>query len=182
MSPEAAATGSRPVACVVGPEGFPAATRSTTTMAAPDYADLFTIEVDRNLEQSPEEWARTILERTEMGPRARALWRFLGLRLGPSGSPDHVQGWRIAARGENWIRVETSGWWAEGEAVCHVDGNRVSIALFLRYRTPLARLVWLPVGALHRQGVPGLLKLGARQARRAAAAASPDQRRAGSLS
>jgi hypothetical protein len=146
------------VATVVGLRNIPDAIRSLDTFDNPDYVDLFSVTTRRATERSPEEWARAVIERTPLGRSARSLWRLLGLRLGPPHSADHVQGWKIADRGDNWVRVETASWFMTGHAVVRVDERHVSVALFLRYDRPPAALVWLPVGALHRRAVPAMLR------------------------
>jgi hypothetical protein len=100
------------------------------------------------------------------------VWRALGLRLAPGPSPDHVQGWRIAARGGDWIRLEAMSWFMTAHAVLHVEDGRLSIALFLRYERTIAALIWPPVARMHRRGVPAML----RQALRATALAQPPVR------
>ena len=91
---------------------------------------------------------------------ARRFWRMLGLRLGPPGSPDHVQGWRIAARGDGWIRLETGSWYLRAQAVCLVEDDRVSMSLSLRYRHPRAigHLVWALIERPHRRALPLMLR------------------------
>jgi hypothetical protein len=151
------------VPTVVGVAELPEAIRAADTLERVDYADHCTVEVAGAADRTPEEWARVILEQTPTGRRAPLLWRLLGLRLGPSGSAQHVQGWRIADRGESWIRVETSSWYMTGHAVALVDGDQLSIALFLRYDNPIAALIWRPVGALHRRGLPVMLRQAVRR-------------------
>src|SRR4051794_24709169 len=110
------------VSSVLEVHDVPEAVRSLTTLQGADYVDLFTVTRPRANKASPEAWARAVLEEAPLARRnARLLWRAMGLRLGPRGSPDHVQGWRIAARGDNWIRVETGSWYLTTEAVCVVD-------------------------------------------------------------
>src|SRR4051812_42558896 len=101
---------------VVGVGGLPEALRAADTFERIDYVDHCTVDVAGASERTPEEWARAVLEGTPLGKRARTFWRVLGLRLGPPGSPDHVQGWRIADRGPDWIRAETSAWFATAHA------------------------------------------------------------------
>ncbi len=128
-----------------------------------DYVDSCTVRTGRAPERTAEEWARVVLEQTPTGRGAPLLWRTLGLRLGPAGSPDHIQGWRIAERGDNWIRVETSSWYMTGHAVAFVDDESVSVALFLHYDHPVAALIWVPVGALHRRGLPVMVEQAVRR-------------------
>lgn len=150
------------ISSVVGYRNVSEAIRSCSPMAGPDYVDAYTVTAPGARALSPEEWARAVLEETPLGRQARPLWRALGLRLGPPGSPDYVQGWRIVAGGEDWIRVETTAWFATAHAVCHVDDDAVSIALFLQYHQPAGALFWAAVGVLHRRGAPALLRQGLR--------------------
>ena len=85
------------------------------------------------------------------------LWRLMGLRLGPRHSPDHVQGWKIAAHGDNWIRVETASWYMTAQAVCLVEEGQVSISLSLHYDHAVAIVVWALVSGPHQRAVPVML-------------------------
>jgi hypothetical protein len=147
------------VATAVGPRHVPEAIRSISAMPDADYADVFTITARAVRQASPERWARAVLEEAPLARRgARLLWHALGLRLAPSGSADHVQGWALADRGDNWIRIETSSWFMTCHAVAYVDEDRVSIALFIRYDRPPASVLWPPVSIGHRWAVPVLLR------------------------
>ena len=78
--------------------------------------------------------------------------------LGPRHSPSHVEGWKIAARSGNWLRVETASWYLTARAVCLVEEGQVSISLSLRYDRPIAALVWAVVSGPHRRAVPDMLR------------------------
>jgi hypothetical protein len=155
------------VSTVVGLSNVPEAMRSLDTLARPDYVDLFTVATSAATEKSPEEWARAALEATPTGRSAPLLWRLLGLRLGPTPSPEYVQGWKIVDRGDGWIRIEAASWSMTGHAVVRVDDRQLSLALFLRYDRPIAALIWAPVSIMHRRAVPVLLRqaLAAHEAR-----------------
>jgi hypothetical protein len=146
------------VMTVVGLSEIPETIRSHDTLARPDYVDLFTAPVSGTTCRSPEEWARAVLEKTPTGSAAPTLWRRLGLRLGPTSSAEHVQGLKIAARGENWIRLETASWFMTAHGILHVDDRQLSLALFIRYDHPIASLAWMPESALHRRAVPVMLR------------------------
>jgi hypothetical protein len=146
------------VSTVVGLSDVPDTIRGLDTLASPDYVDLFVATTSRATEKSAEEWARTILEDTSTGRSAPRLWRLLGLRLGPTPSTDHVQGWRIADRGDDWIRIEASSWCMTAHAVVQVDDGQVSLALFIRYDRPIAALTWQAVSVMHRRAVPVMLR------------------------
>ena len=113
------------VSTVVGLINIPEAIRCLDTLESPDYVDLFTATTSGATDRSAEEWARAVLEDTTIGRSAPVLWRRLGLRLGPTPSTDHVQGWKIADRGRDWIRIETSSWFMTAHAVVHVDDGQV---------------------------------------------------------
>jgi hypothetical protein len=146
------------VSTVVGLHNIPEAIRSATTIGEPDYVDLCTVTTGDATNRSPEQWARAVLEETPLGRHARLLWQRLGLRLGPPGSLGYVQGWKIADRGDDWIRLETASSCMTAHAVCRVDDGQLSLALFLRYDQPIAALIWSPVSVLHRRAVPDLLR------------------------
>jgi hypothetical protein len=85
------------VMTAVGLSDIPESIRAHDTLASPDYVDVFTVPASGVTDRSPEEWARAVLEETPAGRLAPALWRRLGLRLGPTPSAEHVQGLKIAA-------------------------------------------------------------------------------------
>jgi hypothetical protein len=149
-----------PVRTLVGVEAIPKRIRSLTTLSSPDYIDLFTLPTSVAPFASAEDWARAILERAPLSrSKARRLWRLMGLRLGPLNSADHIQGWKIAARGDGWIRCETSAWYMSAEALCLQENEEVSVSLSLRYHQPLvARLVWTLVEHPHQLAVPVMLR------------------------
>jgi hypothetical protein len=146
------------VMTVVGLSDIPETIRSHDTLASPDYVDVFTAPASGAPDRSPEAWARALLEETPAGRAAPALWRRLGLRLGPTPSAEHVQGWEIAARGDDWIRLETASWFMTAHGILHTDDRQLSVALFIRYDHPIGSLVWMPVSALHRRAVPVMLR------------------------
>ena len=127
------------VLTVVGLTNIPEAIRRLDTLASPDYVDLFTATTSGATDKSAEEWARALLEDTPTGRSAPVLWRLLGLRLGPTPSPDYVQGWQIADRGEDWIRIETASWFMTTHGVVQIGNTHVSLALFVRYDRPSRR-------------------------------------------
>ena len=147
------------VSSLVGVHDVPDTVRALCTLDEPDYVDLFTVTTPRATDWSAEEWARAVLEQTEVARRnARKLWRLIGLRLGPPRSPDHVQGWKIAARGDNWLRVETASWYLTAQAVFLVEPGQVSLSLSLRYDRPVAAAVWAGVSGPHQRAVPVMLR------------------------
>src|SRR5260370_9904064 len=142
------------VSTVVGLRNLPEAIRSLGALANPDYVDLYTVTASEATDKSPEGWARAALEETPTGRSAPSLWRLLGLRLGPRPSPDYVQGWKIADRGDNWLRLGAASWFMTAHAVVHVAERHVCVALSLRYDRPIPALDWPPVSIIHRTAAP----------------------------
>ena len=142
---------------VVQQHSVPGAIRSLSTLASPDYVDLFTIATDGAAGRSPEQWARAAVEAA--GLAGQFVWRVLcGLRLERRPSPDYVGGWKIADRGDRWIRSEVASWFMTAHIVVQVDDGQLSVATFVRYDRPIAALVWPPLSAGHRLAMPGLLR------------------------
>src|SRR5215216_5860176 len=158
------------VVTAVGLSNVPEAIRSADTLARSDYVDCFTATAAGATDKSAEEWARALLEDTPTGRSAPSLWRLLGLRLGPTPSTDYVQGWQIAARADDWIRVEATSWCMTAHAVVRVDDGQLAVALFVRYDRRIADVIWRPVSVMHRRAVPIML----RQALKAQAAIRSD--------
>jgi hypothetical protein len=126
------------VVTAVGLSNVPEAIRSAASLARPDYVDCFTAAAVGDTGTSAVEWARALLEDTPTGRSAPALWRLLGLRLGPTPSTDNVQGWKIADRTDDWIRVEATSRVMPAHAVVRVDDGAAS------YDRRIAALIWPP--------------------------------------
>jgi hypothetical protein len=140
----------------VGTRDVPAAVRALSSLPDADYADMFTLPTAAGA--TPEQWARAMFGDVPSFTE-QLIWRgLLGLRLSRGRSPDTVAGWRIAERGENWVRLEAASWFLTGNFVVRAADARVSLATFLRYDRSLGRLLWPPLSALHRRLVPGLLR------------------------
>jgi hypothetical protein len=158
-------TTSAPV--VVQQRDVPAAIRSLTTMPSPDYVDAFTVTTNNAAGASPEQWARAGIEEAA-GEAGQFVWRvLLGLRLERQPS-DRVGGWKIADRGDNWIRLEAGSWFLTAHLVFQADDQGVTVATFIRYDRPLAAFVWPPLSVGHREAMPGLLRRAARTVARIA--------------
>jgi hypothetical protein len=126
-------------------------------MESPDYIDLFTVTTSRAADASPERWCRTAIEDVA-GLGGQFIWRgILGLRLKSRPSTERVGGWKIADRGEDWIRLEASSWFMTAHLVTRLGDGHLSVGTFIRYDRPIAALIWVPVSAVHRRLMPGLL-------------------------
>jgi hypothetical protein len=148
---------------LVRAEDIPAPIREVAAMPDADYVDVSVLPVDDADSWSPDEWARAILESSPSARRFAFIpWQvLLGLRLGPWPSPDHVHGWRIADRGDDWVRIEASSWLMTCHAVARVEEERVTVALLVHYDNPIAALWWPPLSVVHRQAMPVILRQGA---------------------
>jgi hypothetical protein len=143
---------------------IPEVMRSLSGMESPDYSDLFTVTIKGALDASPEQWARTAVEDVA-GRGGQFIWRrVLGLRL--TSRPGRVGGWKIADRGEKWIRLEASSWFLTAHLVTRVGDGQLSAGTFIRYDHPIAPFVWVPASAIHRHWMPGLLEQTVRRRRR----------------
>lgn len=146
----------------VGVHNVPEAIRARSSLSRIDYVDVFTLHLStamaRGKSATPEQWARAMFGDVP-ALAERVIWRgLLGLRLAKGPSTDTVAGWRIAARGEDWIRLEAASWFLTDNLVVQVDDGRLSLGTFLRYDRRLGRTVWLPLSAVHRRLAPGLLR------------------------
>jgi hypothetical protein len=138
----------------------PEAIRSLGALAGADYADIVTATIA----QTPAEPEQLIRAALQGLPRGLLIFvpfiqrAFLGLRLKLQPSPDHLLGWKIADRGENWIRIEAASWFLTAHVVMHADHGHLSFASFVRYDRPLAKLVWPPISLIHRQVALALVR------------------------
>lgn len=136
----------------------PEAIRSLSTLANPDYLDLFTVTTDGVVGRSPEQWARAAVE-DAAGRGGQFVWRGLcGLRLERRSSPDYVGGWKIADRSDSWIKLEAASWFMTAHILAKVDDGQLSVATFIRYDRSIAALIWPPLSAGHQLLMPGLLR------------------------
>lgn len=145
---------------VLRPSELPEPVRSASGLERIDYADIATLRTPDAARWTPEQWARAAVER---GPLVRLagpfVWRaIVGLRLGPRHAPDHVAGWRIGARGQDWLRLESNSWHLTAHAIVHVADERVALALLVRGDQRPAAFLQPPVTLLHRCGIPLLLR------------------------
>src|SRR5256885_1617934 len=83
-------------------------TRSLSTLERFDYSDFFTAAARIASGKPPEDLARALVD-DAVGLSGQLVWRvMLGLRLASRRSPDHVAGWKIARRGDDWVTLEAA--------------------------------------------------------------------------
>ena len=142
---------------VIQQRTIPQAIRVLSGMDRPDYIDVFTVTTNGAVNATPEQWVRTALEDVA-GRGGQFIWRgVLGLRLKSRPSTERVAGWRIADRGEDWIRLDASSWFLTAHLVTRLDDGQLFAGTFIRYDQPIAPLIWVPMSAVHRRLMPGLL-------------------------
>lgn len=126
-----------------------------------DYADHFTLTTPASAEATPEQWARAMFGNVP-SPGEIFIWRvLLGLRLARGRSPDTVAGWRIGARGDDWIRLDAASWFLSATLTVRTGDGQVGLRTTLHYDRPIGRVVWPPLSAVHRRLVPGVLRTAA---------------------
>jgi hypothetical protein len=153
------------VASVRWTRGVPDTLRALDTIESPDYSDVVTGTVSETSGRTPEEWLRTMLEGVPRGLllAVPAIQRVaLGLRLQMRPSPEHVVGWKIVERGEDWMRIEAASWFLTGHVIVHVEDGHLSFATFVRYDRLAAAIIWPPVSLIHRQAALMLVRAAAR--------------------
>jgi hypothetical protein len=140
----------------VGAQNVPESVRTLSSLPDIDYLDLFSLSTDTDA--TPEQWARAMFGDVP-SVKAQLIWRgFLGLRLSRGRSAETVAGWRIAERGEDWIRLEAASWFLTGNLLVQAADGRVSLGTFLRYDRRWGLFVWPPLSVVHRRLAPGLLR------------------------
>lgn len=144
---------------VLQQQDIPEAIRALSTIADPDYVDLFTLRTSSARDRSPEQWARAVFEDALGYVKGFLIWRvIIGLRLKRRGSPDCVAGWEIADRGEDWLRMAAHSWMLTAHLVFQTDDEQVSLATFIRYNHPVAARAWPRLSRKHRAAAPALLR------------------------
>jgi hypothetical protein len=132
----------------------PEAICSLAALANADYTDIVTATLDETPSGTPEQLIYAVLNGVPRGLLfliSLVQRVFLGFRLKLRPSPDRLLGWKIADRGENWVRIETASWFLTAHVVMHLDEGQVALASFIRYDRWLAVFVWPPVSLIHRQ-------------------------------
>ena len=129
-----------------------------STLSTVDYTDRFSVRTDAD--RTPEQWARAIFgDVPNLGELL--IWRvLLGLRLSRGRSADTIAGWRVDARGDDWVRLEAASRVMTANLVVRAAGGGVSLSTFVRYDRPAARLLWTPLSAVHRRLAPEALRSG----------------------
>lgn len=128
-----------------------------------DYVDLFVASATAGA-TTPDQLARAAIEGAS--PVGRFLaWRVVcGLRL--ESAPERIEGWRIAGRGDDWIRLTATSPYMSAQMVFKVEPERMSFATFVRYDRPIGGGIWSAASVIHRAAAPGFLRGGVTALRR----------------
>lgn len=131
-----------------------------STLPRIDHVDVHLVHIDPTALDSPESWAREILEHTSAATRIRlrAGWTMLGIGL-HHGDADTVAGWRIAHSSAEYVRLQgDSRLGLTGQLITRVTGDGIVFATVAQLSNPLARSVWARVLPTHLTIVRSLLK------------------------
>jgi hypothetical protein len=140
----------------VGTHNIPESLRAHSSLPDIDYADQFTLATDADA--TPDQWARAMFGDVPSVAELLIWSGLLGLRLSPGRSSATVAGWQVSGRGDDWIRLEAASWFLTANLLVQTADGRVSLGTFLHYHRRLGRGVWLPLSAIHRRLIPGLLR------------------------
>jgi hypothetical protein len=141
----------------------------------PDYATSFAADLAEADTQSPEQWARSILEGA---PRALRWFVVIGwklvlrLRLAPRGADGAIAGWTIGRTTPDRVTLEVSSSLVTARKVLEADADRLTLTTYVWYENKRGRLLWSASAPVHHRIEPLLLTL----------AVSADHRRQGRAS
>jgi hypothetical protein len=131
-----------------------------STLPRVDHVDVHLVHCDAAGRDSPESWAREILEHTSpaMRLRLRAGWTMLGIGLRHR-DDNTVAGWPITHSSAEFVRLHgVSRLGLTGQLITRVTDDGVVFATFAALSTPLARTVWARALPAHLTIVRSLLQ------------------------
>ena len=140
--------------------------RSIVATESCDYADAFEVSLAATDGRSADELVRAGLQSVPRWLGAVVLIahrHVLRFDLAALSAPNQLLGWEIAEREPDSIRLTATGALLDGVLVAkRVPPSTARLETFVRYRRPMARLVWAAVAPIHRAVVPVLLRGAAR--------------------
>jgi hypothetical protein len=133
-------------------------------LADADYADGFAAATPHALGESPEQWARHVLEGASPAMRLvlRLGWRF-GLGFRPA-RHRAVLGGPVVAQSGDWVVLQQQSWLFGVALLMRAAEGRLTWATRVKYRSPVAGVTWAVVGMIHRRFAPRALQRAVRQA------------------
>jgi len=145
---------------------LPTDARALSTLSRIDYSDAFIVDAD--VDRTPEQWARSVVEGAPLVVRTQLLagWTALGLRLGPPWSAKRVLGWKIERSGPEFVLLGARSWLGlRGELLFRSERHGLLFATLIQQRNPAARVVWAAITQRHQHVVASLLTHAARRER-----------------
>lgn len=132
--------------------------RRLGTLPRIDYADAFALAAD--VERTPMEWVRAIVEDAPASVRRRLWWGWtaLGLRLGPPWSSERVLGWKVEHSDPAYVVLAADSWLGlRGRLLFRSEPDGLLFATFVEQTNPVARALWAAITPRHQQVVRSLL-------------------------
>ncbi|MEU5847499.1 hypothetical protein [Saccharopolyspora shandongensis] len=138
------------------------------SLPKPDYQDAFAVDTGEEVPRDAERWIREVFESAPTPVRAflRIGWSMFGAQLGPTKSPEHVLGWQISEKYQDWIRLEVH--WKIGlraNLVLRARSSSIVLATFVEHRRRAARILWSALIPVHHLALRYLLSRAVTQAR-----------------
>lgn len=129
-----------------------------------DYEDVFSESAPHASTESPEQWARYVLEGASRPMRTflRLGWRY-GLGFRPV-RRDAVLGWPAVAQADGWVILRQDSWLFGVALLMRASEDRLTWATRVKYESPAARPAWRLIGIIHRRFAPRALRRALAQA------------------
>lgn len=146
------------------------ATDDRNGFAGHDYVSSFAVDVPGADSESPEQWARNILEDAPRALRWFVLfgWRFvLRLRLAPRGSAPNVAGWTIGGTTPDSLVLDVRSGSLSARKVLRLQADRVVLTTSVSFDRLPGRVLWTVLAPVHHRIEPLLVTLAASRFRAA---------------
>jgi hypothetical protein len=147
--------GTTPIVTQISP---PADARALSTLPRIDYADAFKVATD--VDVTPEQWVRAMLQEAPAPVRARLVlgWTALGLRLGPPWSSHRVLGWKVKHSDPAYVLLVADSWLGlRGRLLLRTEPDGLLFATFVQLSNPAVRALWSAITPHHQHVVSSLL-------------------------
>ncbi len=132
--------------------------RALSALARIDYADAFKVATD--VDVTPEQWVRAMLQEAPARVRARLVlgWTALGLRLGPPWSSHRMLGWKVKHSDPDYVLLVADSWLGlRGRLLLRTEPDGLLFATFVQLSNPAVRALWSAITPHHRHVVGSLL-------------------------
>ena len=139
---------------------LPPGARAHSTLARIDYTDAFLVDAPVAAAQTPERWARRMLQASPAVMRGALPvgWFVLGLKLGSPRSRERVLGWEVRqSTADVALLGGTSRTGMPAELLFERCEDGMLFATLVGFENPVVRALWAGIAAPHRQVVRYLL-------------------------